>query len=124
MDTRVTLQSIVQGAMGDTRRLSDQLASLQAQAADGKKFQHVSVDPLLGQLLDLANTQQNGAFIFSGIATHTEPFGIAAADAQGRPLDVQYQGASAASSMFVDRTQQIGLDYAGDQIFQGMQRQA
>src|SRR5438105_7476185 len=45
MDTRVTLQSIVQGAMADTRRLSDQLAALQTQAATGKKFASVSDDP-------------------------------------------------------------------------------
>lgn len=45
MDTRVSLQSIVQGALADTRRLSDQLAALQGQATTGKRFASISDDP-------------------------------------------------------------------------------
>jgi flagellar hook-associated protein 3 FlgL len=45
MNSRVSLQSIVQSALADTGRLSAQLATLQAQAATGKKFANISDDP-------------------------------------------------------------------------------
>ena len=197
MDTRVTLQTIVQGALADTGRLSAQLASLQAQAATGKKFAQISDDPataltvldnntlaqtyathlnnistatsqlnasvstlqqvsdlfsqahtialqatnstndttsfgamaqqvdaMLSQLMNLANSkQQDGSFIFGGTANRTQPFVVNGTNAQGQPLAVQYQGATTASNMFVDRNQQVAIDYAGNQVFQSQQRQ-
>lgn len=198
MDSRVTMQSIFQGALGDTRRLSDQLALLQTQAATGNRFSKISDDPtatlavlgsetqaqnlgahldnitwatsrlngsvstlqqvgdllsqartiaieasssvndgavfqtlaksvdsLLDRLIRLANTQQeDGAYIFGGTSTRTPPFVVTRTDAQGLPLEVQYRGADNATSMFVDRGQQIALDYRGDQAFQLRDRRA
>lgn len=57
MDTRVTLQSIVQGAMADARRLSSQLATLQTQAASGKRLQQISDNPAVALEVLTAETQ-------------------------------------------------------------------
>jgi flagellar hook-associated protein 3 len=197
MDTRVSLQTIVQNALADTRRLTDQITDLQSQSASGKKFANVSDDPatvltVLGQdtlaanygthldnitsatsklnasvstlqdvsnlftqarsvaiegsssindstsfeslaqsvdamidrLLNLANTKSDGVYTYGGTATRSQPFVVSSADSQGRPLAVSYQGATDATSVFVDRVQQIAQEYAGDQVFQGRDRQA
>src|SRR4030095_14511175 len=47
MDTRITLQAIVQNAMSDTRRLTDQLASLQTQASTGQRYARISDNPTM-----------------------------------------------------------------------------
>ena len=197
MDTRVSMQTVVQQAMANSTNLSDQLATIQAQVATGQQFPNVSDDPtaaltvlannnlatsygtqlsnigtatstlnnsvatlqavsnvftqaqsialqassstndtsafatdatsvnaLLTQLINLANTQDsNGTYLYSGAATGTQPFAVGATNPDGSPAQVQYQGAADSSSVFVDSTQQVGLDYAGSQVFQGTQRQ-
>src|SRR5687767_13004349 len=66
MITRVPLHSIVQNALLDTRRLTDQLAALQTQAATGKRFAAVSDDPA-ATISVLANGAQA-----QGFETHVE----------------------------------------------------
>jgi len=66
MESRVTLQSIVHGALSHTRRLSNQLAALQAQAATGKRFANISDDPA-ATLTILASESQA-----QGFATHLD----------------------------------------------------
>ena len=63
---RVTLQSIVQSALTQTRRLSDRLASLQAQSASGKRFEKISDDPTAALTVLAAETQTQT------FATHLE----------------------------------------------------
>jgi flagellar hook-associated protein 3 FlgL len=45
MDTSVSLQSIVQGAVADSNNLTEQLATIQAQVATGQQYPNVSDDP-------------------------------------------------------------------------------
>src|SRR5258708_754506 len=72
MDTRVTLQTIVQGALAGTGRLTDQLASLQSQAATGKKFAQVSDDPSAAlTVLDNEALAQSYATHLNNITTAT-----------------------------------------------------
>ena len=53
MDTRVSMQTIYQNALLSTRQITDQLASLQAQASTGQKFANVSDDPKLKKLCQM-----------------------------------------------------------------------
>src|SRR5438874_876226 len=45
MDTRISMQSVYQNALIDTRQITEQLAALQAQASTGQKFSKVSDNP-------------------------------------------------------------------------------
>ncbi len=65
MDLRVTQQTVIQTALSDTQRLSTQLATLQSQAASGKKFVNVSDDPIasLAILASSAQDQRIGAHL-------------------------------------------------------------
>src|SRR5262249_28689353 len=50
------------------------------------------VDALLTRLVETANTQYGGRYLFGGTASHAAPFTVTA-DAQGRPQTVSYVGA-------------------------------
>jgi flagellar hook-associated protein 3 len=81
------------------------------------------VNSLINNLMAIANTQNNGAYVFGGTATNTQPY-AATLDAQGNVTSVQYQGSNAASSVIVGDNQQVGLYEPGNQIFQAQNRQA
>src|SRR2546423_12552220 len=57
MDTRVSMQTIYQNALIDTRQITERLTALQAQASTGQKFARVSDDPT-GALSVIAATDQ------------------------------------------------------------------
>ncbi len=80
------------------------------------------VDGLLNQLLDVANTQQNGRYIYGGTAGNTAPFAVTATDGQGRPLSVAYHGAEDSVEAGISPTQTVSTLYPGDQVFQSRQR--
>lgn len=74
------------------------------------------VDSILNGVLQLANTQQNGQYLYGGIASQTKPFAL---NAQGQ---VVYSGSSQSFSEPIGQGQQVQTLYAGNQVFQSLQR--
>ena len=197
MDTRMGLPVFYQNALAGAQQITDQLNSLQAQAATGQKFAKVSDDPaaaltvlsasdqnerltanlaniqsattalntgvsalqqvnnifsqaktiaiqasnstndttsfaaladqvngLINQLLSVANTQNNGTYVFAGTDTNTQPYVVSSQDAQGNALAVKYQGSGSGASAIVDANRQVELYYPGTEVFQPQNRQA
>lgn len=82
------------------------------------------VDRLLERLLEAANSQHNGRFLFSGTASDQRPFQVTGIDNQGRPSGVAYVGAATRDGVPVNSQQVIPTLYAGSGIFQVRQRAA
>jgi flagellar hook-associated protein 3 len=74
------------------------------------------VQSILQSVLQLANTQQNGQYLFSGTASQTQPF---TTNAQG---NVVYNGSAQALGEPIGQGQQVQTLYTGSQVFQMLQR--
>jgi flagellar hook-associated protein 3 FlgL len=81
------------------------------------------VDRIIDRLTDVANTQQNGVFLFAGSASKVEPFVVTKRNAQGQPLEVRYQAADDPIYAIIDRRRQIAIDYPGSDVFMSRDRQ-
>jgi flagellar hook-associated protein 3 FlgL len=75
------------------------------------------VDQLISRMLDAANTQQNGQYIYGGTATQKPPFVVTGTDAQGRPTGIAYQGSSQATQVAVGSNQSVTTYTPGDKVF-------
>ena len=80
------------------------------------------MDGLINQLVDVANTQQNGTYLYGGTSGNTAPFVVTSTDSQGNPLAVAYRGSEDSAEVGISQTQSVSTLYAGDQIFQSQQR--
>jgi flagellar hook-associated protein 3 FlgL len=76
------------------------------------------VDSILNGVVGLANTQQNGVYLYGGAASETTPFTV---NAQGQ---VVYNGSAQAVNEPIGQGQQVQTLYAGSQVFQSLQRGA
>jgi flagellar hook-associated protein 3 FlgL len=76
------------------------------------------VDTLLNQMLGVANSQDEGRYVFGGTANGQAPFSVTSRDAQGRILTVSYQGSSERASLPVGRDHAIDVVYSGEEIYQ------
>jgi flagellar hook-associated protein 3 len=109
-----TLQSV--------SNLLSQARSVTIQGADSSNDANTNntlaqqIDNIYNQLLDAANTQNTGRYIFSRTATATRPF---TALSNGT---IVYNGAEQAGSAPVGQGQTVDTYYAGDQAFQQRQR--
>jgi flagellar hook-associated protein 3 FlgL len=74
------------------------------------------VDSILNGVVGLANTQQNGVYLYGGAASRTPPFTV---NAQGQ---VVYNGSAQAVNEPIGQGQQVQTLYAGSQVFQSLQR--
>jgi flagellin-like hook-associated protein FlgL len=81
------------------------------------------VDQLLGRLVDLANSRQNGVYLFAGDASQTPPFTVVR-DAAGRITQVAYQGGSGPTPAVLTDTQTVDSLMVGRDVFQQTQRGA
>src|SRR6516162_3842894 len=52
------------------------------------------VDGLIGRMLQLANTNNSGRYLFSGTTPTQTPFAVAATNSAGLPTSIVYQGGS------------------------------
>lgn len=77
------------------------------------------VSSLIGQLMNAANTQNNGTYVFAGTASNTQPYTVTSTDGAGNPTAISYQGSAGTSSVTVDAGQSAAVDYAGSSIFGG-----
>ncbi len=74
------------------------------------------VDALYKQLVEVANTQHNGQYLFAGARTNTVPFATNAAGT------VTYQGGDARAELPVSTSQTVSSFYVGSEVFQARQR--
>ena len=72
------------------------------------------VDSILNEVTQLANTQQNGVYLYGGTASQTTPFTV---NAQGQ---VEYNGSAQAVSEPINQGQQVQTLYNGSQVFQSL----
>ncbi len=72
------------------------------------------VDGYLRQLLDLANEQVGGRYIFSGSKTDTPPFAL---DNEGNPTTVVYSGDDAPFSIRIGRNMTVEIGRDGQEAF-------
>jgi flagellar hook-associated protein 3 FlgL len=70
------------------------------------------VEALLGRMIDVANTQHNGQYIFAGTKTDTVPF---TQDSLG---NLVYQGGEARAVVPVSASQTVDTFYTGSEVFQ------
>ena len=79
-------------------------------------------DTLLGNLLNSANRQQDGRYLFGGTATDAPPFQVATTNPDGRPAAIGYGGSSDRARAVVSKSQTVDTQYVGSQVFQGAGR--
>ena len=126
-DARTTLDLSVSALQEGSDILSSarQIAIEGAQASnDGTSFESLAseVDGLIQRTLNVANTQQNGRYLFSGTATLTQPFTVSAGDSQGRPSSVVYGGGNQRVVATVGKQETLATFYPGSEVFQRRQR--
>ncbi len=77
------------------------------------------VNQLINRLLNDANTQRDGQYLFSGTSTGTVPFAVTSQDSQGRAEAVTYNGSTQAAQTLVSPEQSVTTLYSGSDAFQG-----
>ena len=83
------------------------------------------VNGMIGQMLDLANSQNpTGQYVFGGTATESPPFVVDSKNSQGLPQSISYAGSNETSNTAVSQQQSIATLLPGSQIFQTSQREA
>lgn len=86
--------------------------------ANGFEALASEVDSLLNRALTAANQQQDGRYIFGGTATDTPPFSVGTLDADGRPANIAYNGATERARALVSKSQTVDNRYVGSEVFQ------
>jgi len=76
------------------------------------------VDHLLQSLVNLANVQSRGLYVFSGEATDTSPYQTVT-DASGTILAVEYQGAPLSTEVRVGPSSYAEANLVGTEAFEG-----
>lgn len=80
------------------------------------------VDSLINRLLDVANSQDSGRYLFGGAATNVAPFRVQSTTATGLPQEIVYQGGAQSVREVVGPTRTLATLYPGDGIFQKRER--
>jgi flagellar hook-associated protein 3 FlgL len=88
---------------------SEAMAGASGTVQDANDIRATEVEALRNQLLLLANTSQNGRYLFGGTETLTRPFDDTGA----------YQGNGQEVQASIDEELSVGVTLAGDEIFQG-----
>lgn len=78
------------------------------------------IDQILDHLIDLANDQFDGHYLFSGSAVNTRPFN---SRLTGDTRVVEYDGADFRTQMVVGIDLEVDVLYRGDEIFQPQDRE-
>lgn len=76
------------------------------------------VDSLIDQMLDIANRQSDGKFLFGGTADGAKPFRIDTLTPGGKPATIAYDGASERASGRIGPSQTVDTRFVGSQVFQ------
>jgi flagellar hook-associated protein 3 FlgL len=111
-------------ALQDVNRIlvrTKQLAQEGANSTtDANAYENLAneVDTLFNQLLDTANSQIEGRYLFGGTADNTAPFRVATQNSQGFPATVSYDGAQQRSRSLISTRQTVETKYIGSEVFQ------
>lgn len=119
------LRTQMQSYDSSLNNVSDVLAqarSLASQAAtdtiDAQARQQLAsqVDQLLTQTLDLANSYENGHYLYAGSKDQSPPFS-AVHDSTGKVTDITYNGDERVSTVKVSASANLQSSFSGTQIF-------
>lgn len=80
------------------------------------------VDVLIQRLIDLANADHNGTYLFSGTSTDRKPFETAAVSGDSNTPSVVYQGSQQNSSVVVASEVTVDTLRSGAEVFQPQDR--
>ncbi len=98
----------------------DQVKQLAIQGANGsqdaasRRALATSVDSLLTRMVDLANTEQDGRFVFAGTATQTKPFQVASDRSR-----VDYIGNLDTFEVKIGASASVAVNQNGYDLFKG-----
>lgn len=111
-------------ALVETNRVLSRARQLAQQGANSANGPHeyeayaTEVDSLLQQMIELANTRNDGRYLFGGTDEDTPPFRIDTVDPSGKPASVVYDGAAEPASGRISPTQTVVTKFVGSDVFQ------
>lgn len=76
------------------------------------------VDSLLNEMLDIANRQSDGRYLFGGTADGAKPFRVDTLTPGGKPATIAYDGATERATGRIGPSQTVDTKYVGRQVFQ------
>lgn len=126
MSTTQNELNVLDDSMGSVTDLINQATSLTTEASSGtysaKNMDNikVQVDQVIQSVVDVANTQYNGTYIFAGTAVGTKPYTVAT-DSSGQITGITYNGITAAGNYqryaTISNGVNIAINTTGDQAF-------
>lgn len=126
-DARSTLDLSV-SSLRETSEILSQARQVAIEAShstnDRTSFEALAqqVDALFNRLLNVANTQNAGRYLYGGTAVQNTPFTVTSKDSAGRALAVAYGGANERGEVVVDSQEFVATNYSGAQVFQSRRR--
>ena len=124
LDTVDTVMSMATSSLMTVSDDMSRVKELAVQAATGtysdtdRQAMAEGVDSVLNSLVEQANADYNGAYIFGGEATRTSPFAMAVG-LNGEIQSVAYQGAATSTEVAVGPRTLATTNYVGTDVFQG-----
>lgn len=118
---------VLDGSMSSLTTLIDNATSLTTEAANGTYSDSnlddikVQIDQIIQSVTDLANTNYNGTYIFSGTATSTQTYKTTTDTTTGKITSVAYQGTPSTGDYKryanISDGVSVAINTTGDQIF-------
>jgi len=101
-----------------------QIALEGVQAADPSERRILAkeVDGLIDRLLAIANSENEGYYLFGGTRAHTAPFSVEGGGTGGQFANARYQGSDHRSSTGVGSGGFVDMLYSGAEVFQSRTR--
>lgn len=103
--------------LGKAKELATQGANSGNDTSENEAYA-TEVDSLLNEMLDIANRQSDGKYLFGGTADGAKPFRVSAFTPGGVPATVAYDGAGERASGRIGPSQTVDTKYVGSQVFQ------
>lgn len=118
--------NVLDDTMGNLTDLIDKATSLSTEAANGTYSEKnmdnikVQIDQIIESVVDLANTQYNGTYIFAGTRTDTKPYSVTK-DVSGNITAITYNGTPSTGDYkrytSVSNGVNVAINTTGDQVF-------
>lgn len=118
--------NVLDDTMGNLTDLIDKATSLSTEAANGTYSEKnmdnikVQIDQIIESVVDLANTQYNGTYIFAGTRTDTKPYTVAK-DGSGNITGITYNGTPSTGDYkrytSISNGVNVAINTTGDQVF-------
>lgn len=118
--------NVLDDTMGNLTDLIDKATSLSTEAANGTYSEKnmdnikVQIDQIIESVVDLANTQYNGTYIFAGTRTDTKPYAVTK-DVSGNITAITYNGTPSTGDYkrytSISNGVNVAINTTGDQVF-------